>query len=155
MTFRKVLYVLLLLCATSGQAADGVQRSPSVDGAEVEFSNLSDGDIVQSKFTVIFMISGMGIAPAGVQIDNTGHHHLLIDVKELPDFDQPLPFSRNIMHFEQSESEVELELAEGQHTLQLLVADHAQLPHEPPVISEPITITVSANAPEPVEPEKN
>ena len=155
MTFRNAIYVLLLFFITSGLGANEVQRSPSVDGAEVEFSNLSDGDIVRPTFTVIFMISGMGIAPASVQIDNTGHHHLLINVKELPDFDQPLPYSDNIMHFEKSESEVELELTEGQHTLQLLVTDYAQLPHEPPIISEPITITVSANAPVPVEPENN
>lgn len=151
MKFRTVLYLMFLMFAASGLAAGELQRSPSADGAAVGFSNLSDGDIVRPVFLVIFSITGMGIAPAGVQIDNTGHHHLLIDLLELPDLDQALPFSRSIMHFENSESEVELELAEGQHTLQLLLADYAQFPHQPPVISEPITITVSNSAPEPAE----
>lgn len=153
MKMKRTFYVLLLLFFSCNLAAGEIQRSPSSDGASVGFSRLSDGDIVRPVFLVKFSITGMGIAPAGVQIDNTGHHHLLIDLEELPDMDQPLPFSRNIMHFENSESEVELELAEGQHTLQLLLADYAQFPHEPAVISEPITITVSTTAPEPAEPE--
>lgn len=153
MKMKRTSYVLLLLLFSCCLAAGEIQRSPSSDGAAVGFSNLADGDMVRPVFLVRFSITGMGIAPAGVQIDNTGHHHLLIDLAELPDMDQPLPFSRNIMHFENSESEVELELAEGQHTLQLLLADYAQLPHEPVVISEPITITVSSTAPEPAEPE--
>lgn len=153
MSMKKAFYVLLLLLVSSSLAASEIQRSPSPDGAMVGFSNLADGAMVRPVFLVKFSIAGMGIAPAGVQIDNTGHHHLLIDLAELPDLGQPVPFSRNIMHFENSESEVELELAEGEHTLQLLLLDYAQLAHEPPVISEPITITVSSTAPEPAEPE--
>lgn len=123
------------------------ERSPSAEGAAVSFGNLTDGDVVPMTFEVQFTISGMGIAPAGVQIDNTGHHHLLIDVDELPPMDQPLPATDNIVHFGKGQSSTELTLPEGPHTLQLLLADHTHVPHKPPVISEIITITVSAAAP--------
>ena len=148
---RRTVYVFLLLFATGCFAGEDIQRMPSSDGAAVGFSNLADGDVVPPGFNVTFSISGMGIAPAGVEIDNTGHHHLMVDMAELPDMNQPLPFTDNIMHFEKSESEVELQLPEGQHTLQLLLADYAQVPHDPPVMSESITITVSADAPPPGE----
>jgi hypothetical protein len=154
MKFRIQVFVVSLLFAVACFAANEPERSPSAEGAKVGFANLSDGDVVLPLFKVRFVISGMGIAPAGVQIDGTGHHHLLIDTPELPDFTQPLPFTANIMHFEKSESEVELKLPEGQHTLQLLLADFEQVPHEPPVLSDPITITVSANAPPPVKTEQ-
>lgn len=151
MMFKNAVLTMLLLFAT-GLSADGeLQRTPSADGAAVGFSNLEDGAVVLPEFTVVFSIAGMGIAPAGVEIENTGHHHLLIDVAELPDFDQPLPASDQIIHFGKGQSETTLELAEGQHTLQLMLADYRHVPHEPPVISERITITVSADAPAPDE----
>lgn len=155
MTIRSMLLVLLLAFSVNASAGDETQRAPSAEGAAVGFSNLADGDTVAPGFIVKFSISGMGIAPAGVEIENTGHHHLLIDLAELPDLDQPLPFAPNILHFEESQAEVALELPEGQHRLQLLLADHAQLPHEPPVMSEPVTINVSADAiaPDPAEQE--
>jgi len=155
MKFRIVLNAFCLLLAAASivsavamaDDAPSVERSPSPDGAAVGFSNLADGDVVPPTFRVVFSISGMGIAPAGAQIDNTGHHHLLIDLDELPDLDQPLPASDNLMHFGKGQSETELTLAEGEHTLQLLLADYRHIPHEPPVFSDVITITVSANAP--------
>ena len=115
------------------------------------FIDVADGDVVPPVFVVRFTISGMGIAPAGTQIENTGHHHLLIDVDQLPDLDVPLPMTDNIRHFGKGQTEVELQLTEGEHTLQLLLADHAHIPHDPPVLSEAITITVSADAPPPVD----
>lgn len=141
-----------LLAEQNGTA---VTRSPSSEGASVSFGNLEDGDVVPLKFRVKFSISGMGIAPAGVAIENTGHHHLLIDVTDLPDFNQPLPVSDNIMHFGKGQTKVLLELTEGTHTLQLVLADYRHIPHEPPVISDPVTITVSANAPAQGEKEKD
>lgn len=123
------------------------ERSPSSEGATVSFGNLENGDVVPPTFKVQFSISGMGIAPAGVKIENTGHHHLLVDVAELPPMDQPLPASDHIIHFGKGQSGTELTLDEGVHTLQLLLADHSHVPHEPPVMSEVISITVSATAP--------
>jgi hypothetical protein len=89
----------------------------------------------------------MGIAPAGTDIENTGHFHLLIDLEELPDFDQPLPANEHLLHFGKGQTQVELDLAPGEHALQLLLADYAHVPHDPPVMSEVITITVAQDAP--------
>ena len=141
MNFNVILALVLLSLGPGLQAAD-IERSPSPEGATVGFANLSDGDIVPPAFRVVFSISGMGIAPAGVEIDNTGHHHLLIDVAEMPDLGKPLPATDNIIHFGKGQSETDLNLSEGQHTLQLVLADYRHIPHEPPVVSEKITITV-------------
>ncbi len=150
-----VLTALLLIIASSLYAAEGTDssgqpgshRSASPDGASVGFSNIADGDVLPTVFTVRFAVSGMGIAPAGVEIDNTGHHHLLIDVAEMPDFNQPLPATDKIRHFGKGQTETEVQLVEGQHTLQVLFADYRHIPHEPPVMSEIITVEVSADAP--------
>jgi hypothetical protein len=143
----KKLFVLTMLAFSCGCLAAADHRSPSPEGASVGFANVADGDVVPPVFVVRFTISGMGIAPAGTQIENTGHHHLLIDVDEMPDLDVPLPMTDNIRHFGKGQTETELSLAEGEHTLQLLLADYAHVPHEPPVMSEVITITVAADAP--------
>jgi hypothetical protein len=129
------------------ESADDSLRSPSTEGATVSFAMPQDGDLVPLTFEVRFLVSGMGIAPAGSQIANTGHHHLLIDLAELPDMNQPLPATEQIRHFGKGQTETRLTLPEGEHSLQLLFADYQHAPHDPPVISKIITITVSANAP--------
>lgn len=149
---NRLLLCCLLLVTAFGQLGAAEGRTPSPDGASVGFSNLADGDVVPPEFHVKFTISGMGIAPAGVQIENTGHHHLMIDVDPLPDLDQPLPMTDQIRHFGQGQTETDLRLPEGEHTLQLLLADHAHVPHDPPVMSDVITITVSEDAPPQAEP---
>ena len=144
------LFILALspsLFASGDHTGQAMDRSPSADGALVAFSNIEDGDVLPPEFTVSFQISGMGIAPAGTNIENTGHHHLLVDLVEMPDFDQPLPANDHVRHFGKGQSETQLTLAEGKHTLQLLLADYRHVPHDPPVMSDVITITVSANAP--------
>jgi len=133
--------------ATDKFAVTGTHSSPSAEGASVSFKALQDGDLVPPAFTVKFLVSGMGIAPAGSMIDNTGHHHLLIDATEMPDMNLPLPATDHIRHFGKGQTEAELTLSEGEHTLQLLFADYMHTPHEPPVMSDKITITVSADAP--------
>jgi len=150
MKFRRLMLSLLLMmlgtvAVSAGEETDklpatGTHRSPSSEGASVGFKTLQDGDLVPPTFTVKFQVSGMGIAPAGSMIDNTGHHHLLIDVTDLPATD-------HIRHFGKGQTEAELTLPEGEHTLQLLFADYSHTPHEPPVMSDKITITVSADAP--------
>jgi hypothetical protein len=142
----KVLFCCLLLVSAVGNLSAANGRTPSPEGATVGFSNLADGDVVPPDFHVKFTISGMGIAPAGTQIENTGHHHLLIDVDQLPDLNQPLPATEHIRHFGKGQTEAELHLPEGKHTLQLLLADYAHIPHDPPVMSKVITITVAADA---------
>lgn len=117
-------------------------RSPSPEGARVYFISPQDGETVQSPVIVRFGLQGMGVAPAGTDRANTGHHHLLIDLAELPATDKPLPADSNHVHFGGGQTETSVELAPGKHTLQLLLGDQSHVPHEPPVVSEKITITV-------------
>ena len=91
---------------------------------------------------VRFGLQGMGVAPARVENDKTGHHHLLVNLTELPAMDQPIPADDNHVHFGGGQTETSIELEPGTHTLQLLVGDHNHIPHDPPIVSEMITITV-------------
>jgi hypothetical protein len=117
-------------------------RTPAPEGAKVYFITPTDGQTVSSPVTVRFGLAGMGVAPAGTGAPNTGHHHLLIDLDEPPAFDQPLPADDNHKHFGGGQTETTVELAPGTHTLQLLLGDMNHVPHDPPVMSETITITV-------------
>ncbi|MDX1803425.1 MAG: DUF4399 domain-containing protein [Alcanivorax sp.] len=129
---------------TSAQAdADnGITRTPSPADAKVFIVSPGDGDTVSSPVKVVFGIEGMSLAPAGTDKPNTGHHHLLVDLDQLPDMNMPLPANDHVIHFGKAQTETTLDLAPGQHTLQLLLADYRHVPFEPPVISQKITITV-------------
>ena len=116
--------------------------TPAPEGAEVYFITPRDGYVVSNPVVVRFGLVNMGVAPAGQAVPNTGHHHVLIDLEELPSLDSPLPMNENVVHFGGGQTETKLELAPGTHTLQLLLGDHAHIPHQPPVMSEKITITV-------------
>ena len=122
------------------------QRSPAPAAARLSFVGLADKAQVPAKLTVRFAISGMEVVPAGQAMRHAGHHHLLIDT-ELPPLDQPIPSDFNHIHFGGGQTEAEIALTPGKHTLQLLFADHNHVPHDPPVVSERITVEVSA-APE-------
>ena len=100
----------------------------------------TDGATVPSTFNVVFGLKGMGIAPAGVEKEKTGHHHLLIDMEQLPPLDQPL--GKEVKHFGGGQTETTLTLPPGTHTLQLILGDHLHKPHNPPVVSKRITIEV-------------
>ncbi len=110
--------------------------------AAVYIISPASGEIVTSPVQVKFGLRGMGVAPAGVAKNNTGHHHLLIDVKQLPDLDKPVPADANHRHFGGGQTEVMLELLPGVHTLQLLLGDQLHVPHNPPLVSEKISIRV-------------
>jgi hypothetical protein len=125
------------------------QGMPSPEGAEVYFVGLEDGDTVTSPLTVHFGLRGMGVAPAMTDMPNTGHHHLLINrapMGEGPDGAEEwlygLPADDNHRHFGGGQTEVTLDLPPGQHTLQLVLGDMNHVPHDPPVASAVITITV-------------
>lgn len=121
-----------------------VIRTPSLEGTSVYFINLKDGDSVKSPVLIQFGLKGMGIAPAGVQFENTGHHHVLIDLDEATlDMNIPLAATDNIRHFGKGQTETLLELTPGIHTLQILLGDASHLPHNPVVMSEKISITVT------------
>ena len=109
--------------------------------ARVYFINLEDGDEVESPFLIQFGLSEMGIAPAGIDRENTGHHHLLINVKDL-DFSKPIPASKNHIHFGGGQTESLVELPPGDYRLQLVLGDMTHTPHTPPIVSKLINITV-------------
>ncbi|MFK5986473.1 MAG: DUF4399 domain-containing protein [Pseudomonadota bacterium] len=117
-----------------------VSATMSPEKAMVYIISPADGATVPSTFTVNFGLKGMGVAPAGMDKKNTGHHHLLIDAKELPDLSQPL--GKNVKHFGGGQTEAELTLSKGEHTLQLILGDKLHSPHKPPVVSKKITIEV-------------
>ena len=118
-------------------------RPPSASGAYVYIISPVHGETVTSPVVVKFGLRGMGVAPAGADIKNTGHHHLLINVDKLPDLNKPIPADDNHLHFGKGQTETVIELSPGTHTLQLLLANFAHIPHEPAVKSQPITITVA------------
>jgi hypothetical protein len=109
---------------------------------ELYFISPQNGDTVSGEFKLQFGLRGMGVAPAGVAADNTGHHHLLIDMEALPPMDVPLPKSDQLRHFGGGQTETSLSLAPGKHALQLVLGDYSHVPINPPVVSEKITITV-------------
>jgi Domain of unknown function (DUF4399) len=117
--------------------------TPSAPGAEVYFPDLKDGDVVDSKLTVHFGLKNMGVAPAGSDRPNSGHHHLLIDT-DLPPLDQPIPNDPNHLHFGAGQTEASVTLTPGDHTLQLLFGDKDHIPHSPPLYSQRITVHVPA-----------
>ena len=102
----------------------------------------TDGQTVSPEFTVKFGLSGMGIAPAGVDKSDTGHHHLLIDLDDLPSLEDPLPATAQVRHFGGGQTEATIKLPPGEHTLQLLLGNYSHIPHDNPVISEKIEVTV-------------
>jgi hypothetical protein len=116
--------------------------SPAPPGASVYFISPADGATVPKTFMVKFGLKGMAIAPAGSDEPNSGHHHLVIDLATLPDMTKPLPSNEHIMHFGKGQTETELTLPPGKHTLQLVFANYQHIPHSPPIVSKPITITV-------------
>ncbi|MEX2601193.1 MAG: DUF4399 domain-containing protein [Balneolaceae bacterium] len=119
------------------------QSTDAPEDAKAYFISPAHGETVPSTFKVQFGLTGMGIAPAGHDIENTGHHHLLIDVDEMPDFSLPLPASENLIHYGLGQTETVLTLSPGEHTLQLVLGDYAHIPHANPVMSKKITIYVA------------
>lgn len=116
--------------------------TPAPEGAEVYIISPMNGAEVSSPVTVRFGLKGMGVAPAGIDKEKTGHHHLLIDLDGLPDLNQPIPADANHRHFGGGQTEVSIELPPGEHSLQLLLGDMAHIPHNPPIQSQRITIKV-------------
>lgn len=129
----------LSLLVPSGYAAN---LSPAPESATAYIIAPSNGETVSSPFVVQFGLSGMGIAPAGIDRPNTGHHHLLVDVDELPSLTEPLQGSAQVLHYGAGQTETELSLTPGEHSLQLVLGNYSHIPHDKPVISEKITVTV-------------
>ena len=127
--------------STPPASATTLPRTPSPAGATAYIISPEDGAVVSNPVRVVFGLKGFGVVPAAIPHESAGHHHLLIDT-ELPPLGAPIPMDANHLHFGGGQTETEIELAPGQHTLQLLVGDHLHVPHDPPIMSAPITITV-------------
>lgn len=127
--------------STDSNGMSAMPRSAAPAGASLYFVDLEDGATVQSPLTVSFGLDGMDVVPAGTRAPQSGHHHIIIDA-ELPPMNLPIPADANHVHFGDGSTSTTLELAPGEHTLQLLLGDHLHIPHQPPVTSERITIAV-------------
>ena len=129
---KKFIFLSIILINTFGLGASE---------SKVYFINLKDGEKVENPILIQFGLAGKGVAPAGVNKENTGHHHLLIDVKSI-DFSKPIPSSKNHLHFGGGQTETSIELTSGEHELQLVLGDLYHVPHSPPITSKRIKITV-------------
>lgn len=129
--------------STSGspQISGEVPRSESAPGATVFIISPKNGETLSSPVNIKFGVSGIAVAPAGDLRDNTGHHHLMVDT-ELTDMTQPIPSDEQHLHYGKGQTEASIELAPGRHTLQLVMGDGLHIPHVPPVVSNPVVITV-------------
>lgn len=136
----KTVVILCFVCAFIQPA---LSQTKAPEGAQVYFISPQNGATVKETFRVKFGLRGMGIAPAGVEKENTGHHHLLINTQLTGEtLKEPIPADEQHVHFGGGQTETQITLPKGKHTLQLLVGDHNHIPHDKPIMSELITITV-------------
>lgn len=140
----KSLIVCATLALTIAFPATAIAgETPAPQGAAVYFINLKNGDTVSNPVTIQFGLKGMGVAPAGTETEHTGHHHLIInEAIEGEELNEPIPADEQHVHFGKGQTEITKELPAGTHTLQLVLGDWSHIPHNPPVMSEKITITV-------------
>ena len=139
----------VVVAGTPAPAVSNYERKPSPKGAKVYFVGLSDGAYLTPNPIIHFGLVNMGVAPAGVAKANTGHHHLLIDTP-LPPLDQPIPNDFNHLHFGAGQTEAQITLPVGKHTLQLLLGDENHVPHDPAVMSQPVEVIVNSTGRKPV-----
>jgi len=138
---RLMFAVMATIMGVAGMAPAQLPRTAAPSGADVYFISPRDGEEISGPITVRFGLKGMGVAPAGVEMKNTGHHHLLVDAP-LPPMNENIPNDDHYRHFGAGQTEVTFTLPPGRHTLQLLLGDHNHIPHDPPIMSRQITITV-------------
>jgi hypothetical protein len=132
----------LTLAILAGPVWAELPTTPAPPDAAVYFITPRDGEQIRGPVTVRFGLKGMGVAPAGTVKETTGHHHLLVDLEQLPASGQPIPSDAHHRHFGNGQTETTLDLTPGQHTLQLLMGDANHVPHQPPVLSERVTVEV-------------
>jgi len=136
--FNYLVLSFFLLSSGSGYSNDEEPRNT----ANLYIISPADGTTQKNPVKIVFGLSGMGVAPAGVDIANTGHHHLLIDLDTLPDKSLPIPNDDKHRHFGAGQTETTIDLSKGSHTLQLILGNHSHVPHETPVVSKKITINI-------------
>ncbi|CCE05648.1 conserved exported hypothetical protein [Bradyrhizobium sp. STM 3843] len=142
---RRTTLALAMMLSTATLAVAG--ETPAPEGAKAYFINLKDGDTVTSPVLIRFGLSGMGIAPAGTEAPNTGHHHLLIDAPALEGdaLNEAIPVDEHHVHFGKGQTEASVKLSPGKHTLQLVLGDWSHIAHKTPVMSDRITVTVEGS----------
>ncbi len=141
MKARFSLFILVALAMPTGANAIDDELTPSAEGAEVYIISPNDGAILSSPVKIVFGLVGMGVAPAGVENENTGHHHLLVD-HPVPPLNEAMTVESGLVHFGGGQTETTIELKPGTHTLQLILGDQYHIPHDPPLVSKSVTITV-------------
>jgi hypothetical protein len=143
---QPILVAALVIFALGAPTPAGAGPTPSPPGAEVYFIGLKDGDTIPTKSTIHFGLRGMGVAPAGSDRANSGHHHLIVDAPT-PSPDVEIPNDFQHLHFGAGQTETELTLPPGEHTLQLVLGDKNHIPHNPPVMSARIKVKVVEQMP--------
>ena len=136
-----MIRLLLSLSLFFANGLIALEFSKGAPAAAVYFITPKNDDIVSGQVVVKFGLQNFGVSPAGLNVNGTGHHHLVID-DDLPNMDQPIPADKNHIHFGKGQTEVKLELEPGLHTLQLLLGDYRHIPHNPPIYSNKIKIVV-------------
>ncbi len=141
---KAIFMVLLALPLWTASAQDKIAPAKRLQPAppHLYFIEPRHGSVVAPQFEVKFGLSGMGVAPAGINYPNTGHHHLLVDLQKLPDMNRPLPSTPQIIHFGGGQTETKMALLPGTHYLQLLLGNYLHIPHKPPIMSKRIKIIV-------------
>jgi len=135
---KPIISLVLVIFSFTALSSDMVSKSP--EGAKVFIVSPKNGDIVQPTFTIEFGIKGMEVSPAGIDKENSGHHHLLVDGEALPSMN--LPLGSAVTHFGKGQTKTTITLPEGKHTLQLILGNYLHVPHNPAVISKVINVTV-------------
>ena len=133
---KKIIYFIFLLSITSlSYGGNNEEKSIKLEGLE-------NGKTYSSPIKLNFIVKNMRVLKAGVNEKNSGHHHLLINLKDLPDLKLSLPMTKNIIHFGKGQTSTNLKLKPGKHTIQLLFADYSHTPHEKPLITDKITFFI-------------
>lgn len=133
---KKIIFYIIMLSFFS-QSNSGHHEKPSI-----RLEGIETGKTYNSPIKLDFFVKNMKVRKAGVKEKNSGHHHLLIDLKKLPDFEKPLPMTNNIIHFGKGQTATSLKLKPGKHTIQLLFADYSHTPHKIPLITKKVTFFI-------------
>lgn len=137
-----ILLAIAVFMCTPAMAQTAELSTDVAADAQVWIESPGDGQVVSSPVAIVFGSKNVSISPAGIEQSNSGHHHLMIDMDELPGMNMPLPGSAQLIHFGKGQTSTSLSLAPGVHSLQLLLGNHIHVPHTRPVLSEKITIVV-------------
>ena len=138
----KILRLVLVSAALALMSAAHAQDKPAAKDAVLYFVWPQDGTVIKGAFWCRFGLRNMGVTHAGDNFQNSGHHHLLIDVADPLDPKEPIPQDKAHLHFGAGQTEARIDLPPGKHTLQLVLGDADHFPFVPPVVSKKITVTI-------------